>query len=234
MSLLHSPSIVKDGLVLCLDAASPKSYAGSGTTWFDRSGNGNNGTLVNGVGYNAANGGSLVFDGVNDYVDIPFVGNMSNTDYTVSILANHNLTNPARTTFWGFSENDDNAFETFCFQTWNNNINEIMFFNGNGSSYQSQIFTPQNLDTKKFNEYTFIILMSGNISLYINGKLYNTWISNTLRNSNNITKIWLGQRNTNNQLLQGNIAFFKIYNKALSPAEVLQNYNATKSRFNLL
>jgi hypothetical protein len=231
MSAHGNPDIVTDGLVLCLDAADIKSYPKSGTTWNDRSGNGNNGTLVNGVGYSD---GAMVFDGVNDYVDIPFVGNMSNTDYTVSILANHNLTNPAKTTFWGFSENDGNAYETFCFQTWNSNINEIMFFNGNGSSYQSQIFTPQNLDTKKFNEYTFIILMSGDISLYINGKLYNTWISNTLRNSSNITKIWLGQRNTNNQLLRGNIAFFKIYNKALSPAEILQNYNATKSRFNLL
>jgi hypothetical protein len=51
MALSHSPSIVTDGLVLCLDAGNPKSYPGSGTTWTDLSGNGNNGTLVNGVGY---------------------------------------------------------------------------------------------------------------------------------------------------------------------------------------
>ena len=69
MSLNHGGKpIVTDGLVLCLDAANPKSYPGSGTTWTDLSGNGNNGTLVNGVGYNSDNGGSLSFDGVNDYV----------------------------------------------------------------------------------------------------------------------------------------------------------------------
>ena len=67
MALSHSPSIVTNGLVLCLDAANSKSYPGSGTTWTDLSGRGNNGTLVNGVGYNSGNLGSLVFDGVDDY-----------------------------------------------------------------------------------------------------------------------------------------------------------------------
>ena len=61
------PTIVTNGLVLHLDAGNPASYPGSGTTWTDLSGNGNDGTLVNGVGYDSANGGSLVFDGVNDY-----------------------------------------------------------------------------------------------------------------------------------------------------------------------
>ena len=64
MALAHSPKIVTDGLVLCLDAGNPKSYPGSGTTWTDLSGQGNNGTLVNGVGYVGTNGGSLSFDGV--------------------------------------------------------------------------------------------------------------------------------------------------------------------------
>jgi hypothetical protein len=68
MGLAHSPSIITQNLVLCLDAANPKSYPTTGTTWTDLSGNGNNGTLVNGVGYNTANGGALVFDGADDYI----------------------------------------------------------------------------------------------------------------------------------------------------------------------
>jgi hypothetical protein len=67
MSYTNGPKIVTDGLVLCLDAANRKSYPGSGTTWNDLSGNGNVATLVNGVGYNSNNGGSLTFDGVDDY-----------------------------------------------------------------------------------------------------------------------------------------------------------------------
>ena len=62
---------VKDGLVLDLDAGNPLSYPGTGTTWTDLSGNNNNGTLINGVGYNSDNGGSLVFDGVDDHGTIP-------------------------------------------------------------------------------------------------------------------------------------------------------------------
>ena len=68
MGLAHSPSLVMNGLVLALDAANPKSYPGSGTTWTDLSGRGNTGTLTNGPTYSSANGGSLVFDGTNDYV----------------------------------------------------------------------------------------------------------------------------------------------------------------------
>ena len=60
--------IIQDSsLKLWLDASNPLSYPGTGTTWYDLSGNGNNGTLVNGPTFNSGNGGSIVFDGVNDY-----------------------------------------------------------------------------------------------------------------------------------------------------------------------
>ena len=68
MGLAHSPRIVTDGLVLCLDAASKRSYPGAGTTWTDLKG-GNNGTLTNGPTFDADNGGSIVFDGSDDYVN---------------------------------------------------------------------------------------------------------------------------------------------------------------------
>ena len=69
MGLGHSPRIVTDGLVLCLDAASKRSYPGTGTTWTDLKG-GNNGTLTNmdGANFSSANGGSLSFDGASDYI----------------------------------------------------------------------------------------------------------------------------------------------------------------------
>jgi hypothetical protein len=69
MGAFAGPDGVESSLVLALDAANPKSYPGSGTTWTDLSGNGNNGTLVNGVGYVGTNGGALSFDGSNDYVE---------------------------------------------------------------------------------------------------------------------------------------------------------------------
>ena len=70
MSTLQSGHIITDGLVIALDAANTKSYPGSGTTWSDLSGNSNNGTLTNGPTFNSRNGGSIVFDGVDDYVTL--------------------------------------------------------------------------------------------------------------------------------------------------------------------
>jgi len=68
MSVVRGPKIVTDNLILCLNAADKKSYSGSGTTWHDRSGNDYDGTLTNGPTFSDANGGSIVFDGVDDYV----------------------------------------------------------------------------------------------------------------------------------------------------------------------
>ena len=71
MGVFAGPEITESGLVLALDAGNLKSYPTTGTTWTDLSGRGNTGTLTNGPTYSSANGGSIVFDGVNDYVTVP-------------------------------------------------------------------------------------------------------------------------------------------------------------------
>jgi len=73
MSYSNGPTIVTDGLVLALDAADKNSYPGSGTTWNDLAGS-NNGTLTNGPTFDSGNGGSIVFDGVDDYVNLSNLG----------------------------------------------------------------------------------------------------------------------------------------------------------------
>ena len=70
MGLSHSPSIITQNLVLCLDAANSKSYPGSGTTWYNLIPGGVNGTLTNGPTYSSANGGVIALDGVNDYISL--------------------------------------------------------------------------------------------------------------------------------------------------------------------
>lgn len=82
MGAYAGPNIPTNGLILYLDAANPKSYPGSGTTWYDISGNGNNATLVNGASYNSQNNGVMQFDGVNDEI-ITSGPNLTSTDYTV-------------------------------------------------------------------------------------------------------------------------------------------------------
>ena len=70
MGLSHSPSIVTSNLILALDAANPKSYSGSGNTWFDITGRGNHGTLINGPSYSSSSGGYISCDGTNDYIEV--------------------------------------------------------------------------------------------------------------------------------------------------------------------
>ena len=66
-----APAIVTNGLVVNLDAGNPDSYNGGGTNWRDLSGNGNNGTLVNGPTYGSSNGGHFLLDGTDDYISLP-------------------------------------------------------------------------------------------------------------------------------------------------------------------
>ena len=83
MGLSHSPKIVTNGLVLCLDAGNTKSYPGSGTAWNNLSSTSNNGTLTNGPTYDSTNGGSLIFDGTNDYIQSGSFSNLLTADITV-------------------------------------------------------------------------------------------------------------------------------------------------------
>ena len=82
MSIAYNTSIVTSGLVMCLDAGNPKSYPGSGTTIRDVTGNGYNGTLTNGPTFSSANGGVIVLDGINDYIDVQGI-NLSSSSYTI-------------------------------------------------------------------------------------------------------------------------------------------------------
>jgi hypothetical protein len=84
--------IVKNGLILDLDAGKLDSYNRVGTSWNDISSNGYVGTLINGPIYNSSNGGSVSFDGVDDYGRIPYNSNfnLSNTDYTLEGWFNSN------------------------------------------------------------------------------------------------------------------------------------------------
>jgi hypothetical protein len=77
--------IVTSGLVMNLDAGFTPSYPRQGTTWYDVSGNDYNGALTNGPTFNSANGGSIVFDGVDDYANNSNPSSLQNQNLTVSM-----------------------------------------------------------------------------------------------------------------------------------------------------
>jgi energy-coupling factor transporter ATP-binding protein EcfA2 len=246
-------SIVTNGLSLNLDAGFTPSYTSSGTTWYDLSYGGNNGTLTNGPTFNSNNGGSIVFDGVDDYInnigtvnDYNFIfsaGTFSvsfwmkkaanNTRYTI---AGNTLTNSEKgytiILEYGISGFGDNCLR---FSVVGNAVNTRLIAGSTADNTMTSTdwahcaFTCQNPD--KIGQW------------YINGVASTTTTRVGSGNANQgtyysgpaVRTLNVGRSNWTSTLLpfNGNISQFSIYNRALSATEVLQNYNAQKSRFGL-
>jgi hypothetical protein len=226
----YGPKIVTDGLVLCLDAADRNSYPGSGTIWRDLSGNGNHGTLTNGPAFSAANGGSIVFDGVNDYINsiqsysMQLTGNMSILcwfkpyDYSSSRqgLIGRNGLNEYTITL------ETAGTISFYFQSSNQPSNYY-----NGASFR--LFGQEN---NVWQHLTVTRDFSTNINFYKNSLFASqntsdlTVVDHPASTSGPMT-IGYG----NGGYYKGEVGAVSIYNRALSAAEIKQNYNTTKTRF---
>jgi hypothetical protein len=226
MSVHNGPNVIESGLVLCLDAGDPRSYAGSGTVWTDRSGNANNGTLVNGVGYNSSNRGSLVFDGSNDYVDFfaPNLGTTTTVEMWCKLGASY-----SNRMFFGW-----NAYDIFC------SSGHIGYNTGNGDCYgvDSSVVTALGLVN---NWAHYVFEMRSDVS-YTNNKIYINSSSQNLaqkignqnpatRNFNNGNGRIASWRANAGYYIPMNCASFRVYNRALSADEIKQNFEATRSRF---
>jgi hypothetical protein len=234
-------NIIRDGLVLSLDAGSKNSYPGSGTVWTDLSGNNNNGTLTNGPTFSSANGGSIVFDGSNDYISIPaptsVLSNVSQFSY--SSFVQFNTKSPYGNAFFSYGQNA--VFTNDILFAWDVGTSALFFQVNNGADGNATY----SYDT--FNTWF-------NLSVVYDGSLSGN--SNRLKvyiNSNQVTLAFnytvpattaspgsalcrLGtyaSDNTNVWALNGRISNTLLYNRALTATEIAQNYNAIKSRFNL-
>jgi hypothetical protein len=214
---LPTLGIVTDGLVLYLDAGNTASYPGSGTTWTDLSGNGNNGTLVNGVGYNSDNLGSLVFDGVNDYVSLPSIN--TNSNFTLNFWTKRTSnTNPTL-----FSGNPASGY--LQIRNGSSEISLVKSFVAELGGFGSSTATTLNLISN------ITITKSGTtFSASVNGDFKNTL---TVTETFTTTAPTLGINTSNSEPYTGNIYQFLVYNRTLSQQEIQQNFNATRSRFGL-
>jgi hypothetical protein len=222
-NITRSGGIVTNGLVLYLDG---KQYPGSGTTWTDLSGRGNNGTLVNGVGYNSSNGGSLVFDGVDDYVNISNASALNPSYVSVSCWVRFNNNNTPRQLIA-----KRNTFEQGSYWLYVSESNQIMW-----DTYQN------NIQNRQIHIFNFLSNVWYNVSatysssqkiIYVNGNAVSS-ISGGNQLTSASTDIRIGADTSSFQyLLNGNISQVSIYNRALTAAEIQQNFNATRSRFGI-
>ena len=222
-----APNMVTDGLLLYLDASNSKSYVSGSTTWNDLTPNLNYGTLTNGPTFNSANGGSIVFDGSNDYVKPPASTTLQLTNFTLSSWVRINVqninqfiidTSTSLANGFGYSYriNSDNKIRFWSYDA-NNNLNSNTIISPN--IWYNILVTYNN--TSKLQ------------SIYINGVFD---ISNTHTNPfvvSTVTNLQIGGSSILGGYLNGNIAQSSIYNRSLSAAEVSQNFNATRTRFGL-
>ena len=217
--IINEPSdIITRGLVLYLDAGIGASYPRAGTAWFDLSGNRNNGTLVNGPTFNLANGGSIVFDGVNDFVSgsIPTISNWSvaiwvrSTDIT-SALVFYPFSGTAGQNGLGFGGTLDSS-----------TINRWYFFDGT-----TVLSNANTAVTTNIWYYLVVTKTSTTYNLYTNGSLS----LNTTGVNLSLTQYSLARRGDNLLFYKGNIGQCSIYNLTLTADEVLRNFNAQRTRF---
>lgn len=228
--------VLTGGLVLNLDAANPESYSGTGTTWADLSGNGYNGTLINGPTFSSANGGSIVFNGINNVTTFGNILNIGLSSWTVSCWVKFNGGSAitgiiGKTSYRGY----DGRYSIYI---ENNNLGA--FFQSNNVFGTATPITPY-LDNK-FHNIVMTIDRTSMMYFYIDGILKGTPIDVSSTNGINLNtstdNFYIGSYATNtgqtpDYFFNGNIGQASIYNRALTTAEVIANFNALRTRFGL-
>jgi len=221
MALNHSPSIVTNGLTICLDAANSKSYSGSGTAWNDISGNGNNAILEGTPTYSAANNGSFVFNGTSQSANL---GNVivSTTAFSASA--------------WVYDTDTAGGYRhiiakdgQFLFRidstAEGGNLSAFVYIAGTPEPRLSTAWTKN-----VWANVCFVWNTDGTLRLFINGVLKNSSSTRTGISSTN-TIFRVGGYTSN--YFKGNISNSMFYNRTLTNEEVLQNFNALKGRYGI-
>lgn len=225
--LIHHPSIVKNGLVICLDAANLKSYPQAGVTWTDLTNRKLNGTLNNSPGYSSLNGGGLTFNGSNTYIA---GGNTSfvNGNYTIEVwfkatgVPSYNDAGGAML----FAQSTDLNHGIMIAHSWLNQsvVHANKVNNGLSSANNT---APNNTVCNAVGTWD-----GTNQYVYINGKL-SIQRAYTLATLLATPAYQVGRwvYSVYPRYFNGIIYNTKLYNRSLSANEILQNYNALKGRF---
>ena len=235
MSNQYGPRIVTNGLVLCLDAGNSKSYPGSGTVWNDLSGNGNNGTLVNGPTYSSASKGSIAFDGTDDKVDCGSSSLNNLTLFSLILWIRRINNSPA-----------GNGFDRLLSKRTNAGWWELYISTTHQPSFAADFVTTDlnrvANNTIVLNQWNMITCTwtgaasASSVRFYINNietsySFSSDGVGARVSETTNVTVI--GNADFGSRPFYGNISNALVYNRVLSANEVSQNYKATKGRFGL-
>lgn len=214
-SVISSPSIVTDSLVLNLDAGNASSYPGSGTTWTNLASSGSNGTLTNGPTFS---NGAINFDGSDDYVAVT-LNKASSCTFSVWAKTTSLATGPMLFNAGPIGTGPDLFFYsgTISWNTWD----------GTAASFGA---SPASVTNGNWHHYVVVNdSVNNNAKLYYDNALFGT---TTFKNAAANTTLVIGGAPTG-YMWNGSIAIFMVHNKALSSAEISQNFSAHKTRFGL-
>lgn len=232
MSSIRGGNIVRNGLVFMVDAANTKSYLSGSTVWNDLTTNKNIGTLTNSPTFNSENGGSIVFNGSNHYINLGNVNlglDLINKSFCAWVYLGASLANPTGVIDKDF-DTSPGVYGGWGF--WIQSNRKLWWWN---TSNQDILDTGSS--TIGTNVWTHIAVTYNSTSktatFYINGSQNSSISNNSISEiSSGTTNLVIGAfRNATSAFLNGRIANVMAYNKVLSASEVLQNYNAQKSRF---
>jgi len=237
VALSHSPSIVTNGLVLCLDAGNTKSYPGSGTTWTDLSGNSNTGTLVNTPSYNTS--GYFAFSYLSTQ-SVSFTSSSSlqflnRLPYTLEAWV-YPTRNPGANNWTGIFDRESDVGsgrDGYNMYFLGSATTDTFFFTErftSGSYNQVSVTLNQSVSVNSWHH--IVATYNGTtLTLYRNGSSVGTPVTTTGNITNTSKTLTLGVRG--GQYFDGRISNAKTYNRALTAAEIQQNFNALRGRFGI-
>lgn len=237
MAIYVGPEIVRSNLVLYFDAANPDSYINGNTVWKDMSGYGNDGTLYNGITFDPSNYGSLLLDGNNDYIE--------NSSPNLNVYGDASITLSCWFYYSGSSSSDFNALlcygngpsagDTFALGLNGTGTYRLNFqFNGgNFIVSNNNVYLPNTW-------YNFVGTKTPGpanttAKLYLNGSQL-TILSATTITPNVVPRVFRVGRWTNDgapSYYKGRVSEVKVYDRALTESEIIQNFDATKMRYGL-
>jgi hypothetical protein len=238
MSFNFSPKIVTDGLLMYLDVANTKSYISGFTSFNDLTKNYTNGTLINNPTYDSLNGGSIMFDGIDEYVELINNQNSSFANFsevTIDVWVNIN-------SFFGVGNRFIyaqffNGGNTSCGIYLNTSGKFVFGYRDDVQNNSGSIKSLASISTLLTNKtYNLVATFKANTitKLFINGVVDNSSIQNNNISSLNPNFIRIARlNNPTADFYNGKIYSIKIYNRALSEIEITQNYNTLKTRFGL-
>ncbi len=229
------PVLVTAGLVLNLDAGNSSSYIGSGNNWNDLSENNNTGTLTNGPIFNSANGGSIVFDGIDDVISFGNILNMGLNSWTMSCWVKFDG-GSGTIGIMGKTSYRSNMGR-YSIYVDNDHINA--FFQPATNSLIATPIAPY-LDNK-FHNIVLSINRTSMMYLYVDGISVGTPIDvsgTSSINLNNSDNFYIGSYASSDgqnplYFFKGNVGQVSIYERALASSEVTNNFNVLKTRFGL-